>query len=371
MRIKKITSKSYSKKILTTVLFLFTVATNFAAIKTWTGGIGAGRNWNNAANWGGSLPVSGDDIVFNTPGIITFSAITLPADVIFYNSFTILQGTITLPGSGVIRSFILGGNSGTDFTLVTGTSLTIETGVSIYLNANATATIDGSLIVGSTSKFSTDQLSNITTVTGSVRVNFQGSLVCTSASKLFFNSGAIYTHFKPDGVLPIATWHTASTCHIRYGPANLAITGFNQQFGDLTFETGQSNTFYIDGSLSIAGNLIIITTGSANVSVRSDAGPRTINIGGYYLQTAGQFTLNTGSGGVTMNVAGNFSLSNISPRGFNFGNSNANSLINVAGNVSITNGVLDLSNGENTGTFNIGGNLLLSGGTRSIVLLEA
>lgn len=363
MQIKKITPKSYSKKILITILLLFAVATNFAAVKTWAGGTGAGRNWNNAANWGGGLPVSGDDIVFNTPGIITFSSITLPADVIFYNSFTILQGTVTLPGSGVIRSFILGGNSGTDFTLATGTSLTIETGVSIYLNANATGTIDGSLIVGSASKFSTDQLSNITTVTGSVRVNFQGSLVCASAAKLFFNSGAIYTHFKPDGVLPIATWHTASTCHIRYGPANLSITGFDQQFGNLTFQTGQSNTFYIDESLNIAGNLIIITTGSSNICVRSDAGPRTITIGGNYLQTAGQFSLNKGSGGVTMNVAGNFSLTNMAPRGFDFGNSNTNSSINVAGNVTITNGVLNLSYGENTGTFTIAGNLILSGGT--------
>jgi hypothetical protein len=363
MNKKVFISKPSVAKIVIIALFLFSTSTNFAAIKTWTGGIGAGKSWNSAVNWGGAIPVSGDDIVFNTAGTITFSSAALPTDISFFNSLTILQGTIILPGSGVARSFIVGGNSGTDFALATGATLTIETGVSIYLNANATGTIDGALIIGSASKYSTDQLTNITTVSGSVSVRFQGNFICTSAAKLFFNSGSLYTHSKPDGLLPMATWHPASTCRLSYGPVNLSVTGFDQQFGNLTFQTGQDNIFYINGSLNIAGNLTIITTGSGSVSVKSDAGPRTINIGGNYVQTAGQFILNTGSGGVTMTVAGNFSLTNVPPRGFYFGNSSVNSSITVAGNVSITNGVLNLSHGENTGTFNIAGNLILSGGT--------
>ena len=75
-------------------LFLFTLAmiisvTISAATKTWNGGTGTGLNWTTGSNWvGGVAPVAGDDIIFNTPGVITFS--TIPKNI-SYNSITSSQ----------------------------------------------------------------------------------------------------------------------------------------------------------------------------------------------------------------------------------------------------------------------------------------
>lgn len=68
-----------------TLLFLMVSQLNFAATKNWNGGTGTGKNWTTASNWNPSgVPVAGDDVVFNTPGTITFSV--LPTANIAYNS---------------------------------------------------------------------------------------------------------------------------------------------------------------------------------------------------------------------------------------------------------------------------------------------
>src|SRR5690348_11705321 len=83
--------------LMTIVLLLGTVNTSFAALKTWIGGVGVTLNWTTPGNWNGGVPVAGDDVLFNTAGVLTFT--TGPAASIALNSFSVTTGTVTLPAS--------------------------------------------------------------------------------------------------------------------------------------------------------------------------------------------------------------------------------------------------------------------------------
>ncbi|HCV42203.1 MAG TPA: hypothetical protein DGH68_01875, partial [Bacteroidetes bacterium] len=203
--------------------------------KTWTGGTGTGKVWTTASNWsGGIAPVAGDDILFNTPGTITFS--TMPASV-SYNSLTISQGTVTLAHT-VSMTLTLGGNAGTDFTVASGASLTLGTNVSVTLATNASAKIAGTLTVNASRTFLTNGTSVVDTVTGTI-VN--SGTVTGTASTLTFANGGAYQHAQNGGTVPTATWNAASTCLVTGVVATYPTFAASQTLGNLTWNcTGQT-----------------------------------------------------------------------------------------------------------------------------------
>ncbi|HLJ75468.1 MAG TPA: hypothetical protein VKU62_12830, partial [Thermoanaerobaculia bacterium] len=67
-----------------------------AATRTWTGTTSA--NWSVATNWGGTAPVSGDDLVFPASGANQTTNDDLPAGTAF-NSITFSGGTYVLNGN--------------------------------------------------------------------------------------------------------------------------------------------------------------------------------------------------------------------------------------------------------------------------------
>ena len=69
-----------------------------AAVRTWTG-LGANANWSTAANWGGTAPVAGDDLVFPAGAARLANTNNLAAGTTF--------GSITISGTG----YTLGGNA--------------------------------------------------------------------------------------------------------------------------------------------------------------------------------------------------------------------------------------------------------------------
>jgi hypothetical protein len=316
----------------------------FGATKTWNGGTGTGKDWTTNSNWNPSgVPSSGDDIVFNTPGTITFS--TLPTANISYNSLTINQGTITL--AGTTRTFTLGGNTGIDFTIASGATL-IATNVNITLANSATATIAGTY--NNPNTFNTDGTSVATTVTGMV-VN-SGTITNSTASKLNFNSGSTYQHAQNGGTIPTATWNVNSTCYIT-GCTGTAPGGYNQTFGNFTWECAGQTTYLALGTTSsnattsVQGNLTVAATGDRETGVNND-----FNIEGN-ITVGGNFIINRSAGSSAM-----YRLCYGEDR-----------TLTVNGDVILTSGELAMnthaSSGSYTGTLYVKGNFTHTGGTIS------
>lgn len=315
------------KKIYSLIfVMIFLLSVSNAATKTWNGGTGTTLNWSTPTNWFPvGVPVAGDDIIFNTPGTLTFT--TGHNASIAFNSLTISSGTVTIIGTGGSRTFTLGGNAGTDFTIASGASLTMSTNLSITLANSATADISGDFSVEAGRTYNTNGTSVVSTVSGNLANS--GTVTCTSAAKLLFQNNATYTHSQNGGTIPTATWNSNSLCNIT-GVTNTVPGGSTQNFGDLTWDcAGQTGSVFLS-TVNITGDLVIANT-NGQEGRPTDGSAHTV--GGNY----------THSGGIirwTRNSAGS---------------------ITVTGDVSITGGECRLTNGNSIGTLDVGGNLSVTG----------
>lgn len=101
-----------------------------AATRNWNGG-GANNFWNNAANWGGSLPAAGDDLVFPGGGAVDVSSLNntndFAANTVF-GSITVSGTNYTIGGNGIILTNGVRQGSGGTNTLA----------LAIQVNANQT-----------------------------------------------------------------------------------------------------------------------------------------------------------------------------------------------------------------------------------------
>ncbi|HCV43174.1 MAG TPA: hypothetical protein DGH68_06795, partial [Bacteroidetes bacterium] len=334
-----------------------TITATTLGFKTWTGGTGTGKNWTTGSNWsGGTAPLAGEDILFNTAGTITFS--TMPASV-SYNSLTISQGSVTLIHTSSI-TLTLGGNVSTDFTVASGASLLLGTNVSVTLATSATANIGGTLTVNASRTYNTDGTSVVTTVTGSI-VN-SGTVTCTSGSKLLFQGGSVYEHAQNDGTVPTATWNATSTCLVTGIVATYPTFADNQTLGNLTWNcTGQTAVGPITNNPppAIAGNLTVQSTNTG--SLRFQYGP--VNITGNLVITDGVLWV-AGSNGKDFVVGGNVTMSGDS---LQLSGGSTRGTVSVAGNFSHTAGVIAATGtgGSNELIFNGSGDQTLTstGGT--------
>jgi len=114
-------------------LLLIVCPSLVAAERHWTGEGGLNRNWTEPANWGGTAPQPGDDLVFNFVQIPGWRTINdFPPDTPFH-SLTFLGGYDTTDGNRVVL-----GAGGLRFSSM-GTILTLP----IRLGADQTWTCDG------------------------------------------------------------------------------------------------------------------------------------------------------------------------------------------------------------------------------------
>ncbi|HMU11073.1 MAG TPA: T9SS type A sorting domain-containing protein [Ferruginibacter sp.] len=316
--------KSLIACILLTGLLLFTLVAGFAATKTWAGGTGPGKNWTTGGNWsGGTAPVAGDDIIFNTAGTITFS--TMPAASISYNSLTIDLGSVVTVVGGSAITLTIGGNPDVDFVISGGgSSFTLGANINLTLAANSSANISGDFFILTGRTYNTDASLAVTSVFGTI--NNQGTITSTSAGKLLFQSGCAYIHNQNGGNLPTATWDINSFCNIT-GLTTTHPTGGNQAFGNLTYNcTGMTANVTMTNGVSVTNAFTVLNTGSARL-----------------LMTAGSFTV-----GGDLQIESNFTISGTTDR-----------TLTVTGNAFISGGGnLDLCSGNvgNVGTLNVGGN---------------
>ena len=109
-----------SIKYLIVILTFLLVSSVEAATKTWTGT--TSTDWSVGSNWGGTAPVSGDDI--NIPTVVS-------------GNYPVISTAVTLGGGTILINSNSG--AGASLTITTGGSLTM-TGL-ITVNANGTFTI--------------------------------------------------------------------------------------------------------------------------------------------------------------------------------------------------------------------------------------
>ena len=362
-------ASQWCKKGIVAFIIMLSVAISQAATKTWQPV--AGGAWTTAGNWSPSgAPAPGDDVIIGAQ-----SAPITAIPTLSLKSMTI-NGSCTLQ-SAVARTLTLGGNAGTDFTIAAGANLTLGTTVNITLANNATAAINGTLTVNSANTFNTNNISVVTAVNSGGSIVNYGTVTCATASKLLLQSGSTY-QLAADVGLPTATWNSNSTLLVT-GIANTIVANpvnyasFSQSFGNVTWNCpGMSNALSMGGKLTtINGNFTMLSSGTGGFTF-GNTGIGNINIGGNYIQSAGNVYCSGYNGAIsgaarTINIGGNFSMSGGT---FDLSTSStaANTVtVNVAGNFSHTAGTITETGGTTASsiTFTAGTHTYTSGGTVS------
>ncbi|NJN87434.1 MAG: hypothetical protein HC881_15410 [Leptolyngbyaceae cyanobacterium SL_7_1] len=152
-------------------------------------------------------------------------------------------------------------------------------------------------------------ISNLQVESGATLTLNNGTLSASSAT-----INGTYIHNRNGGTIPTATWGASSECRIT-GVVSNAPTGLaGQTFGNLTWNCTAQNTDVAmltgTGSLSLAGNFTISSTGTNILNFLSANATATLNIGGNLTLNAGSFRLSNILNGVaTANIGGNLNQS--------------------------------------------------------------
>ena len=352
--------KTFSVFIILFILSSFTLS--FGAVKTWqpTGG----GSWTTGANWnGGTIPVAGDDVIINLT--VTGTIINVPT--ISLNSLSI-GGTADLTfTAGGAATLTIGGVPVTDFIISAGSVLILSTNVNLTISGNDRATIDGTFEINSGRTFNTNGFGVITTVNGTI--NNSGTVSCTNATRLVFNSGSNYNHSRDGGTIPDATWNSNSNCVIT-GIQNTDLTsGFDQNFGNVIWNCPLQNVevmlYYVAASGSIAGDFNVYNTGTGWLRISNASNP-TLNVGGDFNLYGGTLYETLGTGTPRINIGGNL---NVSAGIFNMSSASGSTTIYIDGDLNITGGTFtETGTGNGTIYFQNAGstqNLRHSAGTLS------
>ena len=157
----------------------------------------------------------------------------------------------------------------------------------------------------------------------------------TMSGTASFGAGSLYRHDRNGGIVPTATWNTASTVMIA-GVVDTAPAGLGQAFGNFTWDcAGQTGAANLTGNLTtVNGDLTVASTGSGSLAL-TDVTDFTLDIGGDLTLSSG--LLETASGAV-------------SPA------------INVDGGVILNGGTLDAGPGG-IAAYTVTGNWTNNGGT--------
>jgi hypothetical protein len=152
---------------------------------------------------------------------------------------------------------------------------------------------------------------------------------------LSFSNGSTYEHAQNSGTVPTATWDITSTCLVTGETTTLPSGVTGQTLGNLTWNCpGQTNTnTALSGTLTVAGNLTIVSTGVYSFRVQSSP----ITVGGNLTISGGVLWI-AGNTGKDLIVGGNVSMSGDT---LEVSNSTTTGRLLVAGNFSHTAGVID------------------------------
>jgi hypothetical protein len=139
-------------------------------------------------------------------------------------------------------------------------------------------------------------------------VNNSGTI--TPTGTIAFNANSNYNHTRNGGAIPVAAWAVTSTCNIT-GIVGTALTGgWNQSFGNFTWNcTGQTtNQDFANTFTTVTGDITIVSTNSSNLRLTNN-GNYTLTVGGNINIQGGTLDISRGNGVATINLSGNYSQS--------------------------------------------------------------
>lgn len=335
--------KGFTKsKLLSLILLVLSISSFGQTTYTWTGT--TSTVWTVATNWSPNRTAATSDILqFNTGTTLTITAV--PAQTV--GRIVMSNNTnITLQGASAI-TLTIGNSTGDDLDIPSGSSLTIGTNVSVTMANSATASIAGTLSIITARTFNTNGTSVVTTVTGTL-LN-AGTVTCTTASKLLFNSGSTYTHSLAGGTIPTATWATTSTCNV-IGITSALPSGLGQTFSNFMWNCPSqvSRLFGWATSMVVNGTYTVQSTGTSQYIYFVDGTSTTIDIAGNLNVSGGQLRLTRGNGNATVNIMGNVEVSSGI---LTIDAGNGGSILNVAGDFSATGGTIT-ETGSGSGSIN-------------------
>ncbi len=339
--------------------YLFSFAgTAEAATRTWTGTTNG--LWSLASNWGGTAPVTGDDLVFPN-GASNLSNTNDLAENTIINSITISGSGYTLSGNPIILGAGLAGI--TDSASSGGNTIALDLRLDItrdivVTNSGETLTISGRIAgVGGINKEGLGKVvfSGANTYGGITKIN---TGVINARTNTALGTAATGTEVVGNASLELEG-------DIAIGYESLTVRGYGVSSGGALRNISGDNRF---------GGFITLVAGGAEIA--SDAGTLTITggtTGNFPLifDGAGDITFSTapiaGSGAITKNGAGTVT--------YNFPNTNTGLLtINsgtirygvdnaiLSGAVTITGGTLDIATySDMVGTVTLGTLDLASG----------
>lgn len=220
-----------------------------------------------------------------------------------------------------------------DITVASGT----VNAVNVWIDPGANLNISGGNFILEDGSFTTDL-----TVNGGL--NYSGGTFTQGTSVISFANNGTFTNSANSATLfiPAATWSSTSTCSITGLNGNSIISApsaLAQAFGNLTWNNA-SQSGYVNvesNAFSVAGTLTIGPSAGSRLSLANNAGTFNNSIGTLVV-----------SGGV-----------------FNVVGSTATVGLSVSGNITVSGGTLNISQGSGTGTLtgSAASDMTVSGGT--------
>jgi hypothetical protein len=254
-----------------------------------------------------------------------------------------------------------------NYLLVSNTAATVSANSSITVPNNLTINSGANcrLNMGNNTLNLTGSAGN--TINGNLRVGGTGGAITgTSAANTTFGAGSFYEHNYTtiDGSIPLATWNTTSTCLIMgYTTGTQPSSGLTQSFGNFTWNCPSQTTIpMLDGDLAtVNGNLSILSLNGNQFGFTTN-NFCTLNIGGDLTISDGIVTLTNGGASCIINVAGNFILNSASAFLLltDIASTGGTGTINISGDVTHSDGVIDLATSDFDGLMTIGGDYIQS-----------
>ncbi len=276
-----------------------------AAVRTWSGG-GTSGFWTNSANWDGTAPLPGDDLVFPSGALNLSNTNNFPAGTTF-NSITISGGNYGLAGSNITLSAGINATNTTlqnyfSIPITLNSNQTIITGnasVNLYLNGDID--LNGKQLTFAGNGFAqtqsyikgagglvktgtgTVQLYSSNTFSGPVQI-LQGGISAYNGNALGDTNGStvvsngatlslINAFTVPEPLILSGTLNVATGAKLLTGPISLADS-------NVTVQVGSGSSLVVDAV--IAGSGGFTKTGAGDLTLSSNntyTGSTTLNGG--------------------------------------------------------------------------------------------